>query len=295
MTRVAIIKTSDRFDGVSRAIDLLGLGAEASGKGVLIKPNFNTADPYPGSTHNDTLTALINKLREMGAASITVGDRSGPTSTARTFEDKGIHALTERLGAGLVNFETMPEERWEHIQPVGSHWRRGFHFAKPVLESDFVVSTCCLKTHGFGGGFTISLKNTIGMLHKKNMSELHTSLWSMKKMIAEANVPYSPALIVVDALEAFVDKGPMKGPVKSAGLFIAGMDRVAVDAAGVAVLKLIGSNRNIMERPVFGQEQIARAVELGLGVSGPGEMELVSDDQEGGEAVRQIGDVLRQG
>ena len=87
----------------------------------------------------------------------------------------------------------------------------------------------------------------------------------------------------------------MKGPVKSAGLIIAGMDRVAVDAAGVAVLKLIGSNRNIMERPVFGQEQIARAVELGLGVSGPGEMELVSDDQEGGEAVRQIGDVLRQG
>ena len=87
----------------------------------------------------------------------------------------------------------------------------------------------------------------------------------------------------------------MKGPVKSAGLFIAGVDRVAVDAAGVAVLKLIGSNRNIMERPVFGQEQIARAVELGLGVSGPGEMELVSDDQPGSEAVGHIRDVLRQG
>lgn len=189
----------------------------------------------------------------------------------------------------------MPKERWEQFQPDGNHWRRGFQFAKPVLESDFVVNTCCLKTHGFGGGFTISLKNTIGMLHKKNMSEFHTSLLSMKKMIAEANVPHSPALIVVDALEAFVDKGPMKGPVKSAGLIIAGVDRVAVDAAGVAVLKLIGSNRNIMGRPVFRQEQIARAVELGLGVSGPGEMELVSDDPEGGEAVGLISDVLRQG
>ncbi len=294
--RVSIIRAHDRGDGLRRSIDLLGdlLGGAGAARGrqVLIKPNFNTADPYPGSTHNDTLAALIEIFREAGAAGITVGDRSGPVSTAGTLEDKGTYALCERLGARLMNFETMPDDRWERFQPGGSHWINGFYFAKPVLEADYVVSTCCLKTHGFGGGFSISLKNTIGMLHQKNMAELHASFRSMKKMIAEANVPYSPALVVVDALEAMVDKGPMRGPLKHAGLIIAGSDRVAVDAVGVSVLKMLGSNRNIMNKRVFEHEQIARAAELGLGVSGPGEIELLWDSPEGQTTAGQIRDIL---
>ncbi len=296
VSKVAIVRTDDRGDGLRRSIDLLGDlpgGVEAvKGRQVLIKPNFNTAAPYPGSTHNDTLSALIEIFRETGAAGVTVGDRSGPASTAGTLEDKGIYALCERLGARLINFETMPDDRWERFQPGGSHWVNRFNFAKPVLEAAYVVSTCCLKTDGFGGGFTISLKNTIGMLHQKNMAELHASFLSMKKMIAEANVPYSPALVVVDALEAMVDKGPMRGPLKHAGLIIAGSDRVAVDAVGVSVLKMLGSNRNIMCKRVFEHEQIARAAELGLGISGPGEIELLWDSPEGKTTAGQIRDIL---
>ncbi len=37
--------------------------------------------------------------------------------------------------------------------------------------------------------------------------------------------------------------------------------------AGVAILKDLGSNDAVMKPAVFAQEQIARAVELGLGVS----------------------------
>jgi uncharacterized protein (DUF362 family) len=291
-TAVSIVSTADRSEGVGASIDLLDINP-AMGKDVLIKPNFNTADPYPGSTHNDTLTALIEKLREMGASSITVGDRSGPVNTEQVLSEKGIYPLCERLRVRLINFETMPEEQWEHFQPEGSHWRKGFYFAKPVLEAGCVVSTCCLKTHGFGGGVTISLKNSIGIVHKKNMTELHTSFRSMKKMIAEANVPYSPGLIVLDAIEAFVDKGPMNGPVKRAGLFIAGTDRVAVDAVGISVLKMLGSNRHVMGAPVFNQGQIERAVELGLGVSGPEGIELLpAGDEESRTAAGRIRAVL---
>ncbi len=51
-----------------------------------------------------------------------------------------------------------------------------------------------------------------------------------------------------------------------------------MDAVGLAVLKELGSNAAIMDTPIFAQEQMARAVELGLGVSGPGGIELVTDD-----------------
>ena len=62
----------------------------------------------------------------------------------------------------------------------------------------------------------------------------------------------------------------MEGLRKQADVIIAGTDRIAIDAVGLAVLKEIGSNKAIMGKKIFEQEQIARAVELGLGVAGPG-------------------------
>ena len=293
-SKVAIVSTNDRHEGVNLSVDLLGVNP-VSGKDVLLKPNFNTSDPFPGSTHNDTLEGLIYKLGTMGASSVTVGDRSGPEDTAETMRAKGIPEMCKHMGAGLVNFQDMPRERWEHVKPEGSHWRNGFHFAKPVLEAGCVVSTCCLKTHGFGGVFTVSLKNSIGMVSGRNMRELHASLLSMRKMIAEVNLAYAPGLIVVDAMEAFVDGGPMKGKIKHAGLFIGGTDRVAVDAAGVAVLKMLGSNRAIMDKPIFMQEQIRRAAELGLGASGPEGIELVTPGGESAEVAAKIRALLDKG
>jgi uncharacterized protein (DUF362 family) len=293
-SKVAIVRTTSRKEGVNRSIDLLGVDP-FQGKAVLVKPNLNTADPFPGSTHSDTLSSIIGKIREMGARGMTVGDRSGPVATSRVFAEKGLERLCGDLGAGLINFETLPDEGWVHRRPEGSHWWKGFDFARPVLEAESVVTTCCLKTHGYGAVFTLSLKLSIGMLHQRNMKELHSSLFSMRKMIAEANSVYRPDLVVLDGIEAFVDGGPMKGSRKRADLFLAGTDRVAVDAVGLAVLKKLGSNDKIMKKKIFSQGQIARAVELGLGASGPDEIEILSDDGEGARYGESLLDILREG
>jgi uncharacterized protein (DUF362 family) len=94
------------------------------------------------------------------------------------------------------------------------------------------------------------------------MTELHTSFLSMQKMIAEVNQVYTPSLILLDGIEAFVDGGPMKGVRKNADIILAGTDRIAIDAVGISILKELGSNTNIMDKKIFEQEQIARAVEL---------------------------------
>ncbi|MCB8815429.1 hypothetical protein [Desulfosporosinus shakirovi] len=60
--------------GVKRCLALFGPLAYG-GKTVLLKPNFNTADPAPGSTHNDTLEQLLLELQAAGPASLTVGER----------------------------------------------------------------------------------------------------------------------------------------------------------------------------------------------------------------------------
>ena len=278
-TKVSLVKTSDRASGIKRTIDLLGINP-AKGKAVLLKPNFNTADPFPGSTHNDTLVYLIELLKQMGAKGITIGERSGPPATSRVLREKGIYDLCQRLDVGLINFEDLPSQDWVRVRPKQSHWRDGFDVAKPVLDAACIVTTCCLKTHRFGGVFTMSLKLSVGMTHKRNMTELHASYLSMRKMIAEINQVYTPSLIVLDGIEAFVDGGPTRGSKKQADVILAGTDRIAIDAIGLAILKELGSNRAIMDKKVFEQEQIARAAELGLGITDPEKIDLIADDED---------------
>lgn len=293
-TKVSLIKTPDRASGIKRAIEILNINP-VKGNDVLLKPNFNTADPFPGSTHNDTLANLILHLKEMGAKTITIGERSGPPDTSDVLKEKGIYELCKKLDVGLINFEELPSDEWVRIKPENSHWRDGFDVARPVLDSKCIVSTCCLKTHGYGGVFTMSLKLSVGVTHKRNMSELHTSLRSMRKMIAEINQAYNPSLILLDAIEAFVDRGPAKGTKKRADVIIAGTDRVAIDAVGLSILKELGSNKAIMEKKIFEQEQIARAVELGLGVKQPEDIEILTDNEHGKIYAERLMEILLKG
>jgi uncharacterized protein (DUF362 family) len=83
------VKTRDRAAGVARAIDLLGIG-RFDGRDLFVKPNYNSADPAPGSTHEDTLVALLGKLRALGAGPLTLGDRSGMGDTRAVMEAKQV-------------------------------------------------------------------------------------------------------------------------------------------------------------------------------------------------------------
>jgi uncharacterized protein (DUF362 family) len=117
----------------------------------------------------------------------------------------------------------------------------------------------------------------------------------MRRMIAELNQGYSPNLIIMDGVEAFTDGGPSRGELAQANVMIGGTDRVALDAVGLAVLKQLISNAAIMGTPIFRQEQMARAVEVGLGVQGPDEIELVSDDEAGTAYAARLEEILARG
>ncbi len=292
-TRVALVRADNRKDGVRKAVELLKINP-CQGKDVLLKPNFNTSDPTPGSTHNDVLRELLQMIKDMGAKKVSIGDRSGPEPTAQVLQKKGIYALAREFDAQVLDLDEMGEKGYALIEPPGSHWQKGFLAARAVTEAECVVSTCCLKTHQYGGIFTLSLKNSVGIVPRKNqpfMKELHSSP-HQRRMIAEINTAYSPSLIVIDGLEAFVDGGPMTGTKKMANVFLAGTDRVAIDAVAVAILKDLGSTREIMDKKVFAQEQIARAVELKLGIGSPAAIEIITADPESEAYAGKIMQIL---
>jgi len=296
-SRVAFINTEDRKSGVQSSIKTLNINP-AKNKAVLIKPNFNTADPVPGSTHNDTLVSLVETVWAMGARSISLGERSYPL-TRDVMEQKNIIPLMQKLDVRIINFDDLERKDWVAVKPEDSHWQNGFRIARPVLEAECLISTCCLKTHQYGGVFTMSLKLHVGVVPTSRhgfeyMRELHGSAYQ-QEMIAEINAPFKPGLIVLDGIEAFVDGGPMNGKRARGNVFLASDDRVAIDAVGVAVLKSLGSNSQIMRPKIFEQRQIARAAALGLGVASSSEIEVVAADNQSLEYRNRVVEALNKG
>ena len=292
MTKVAVISTKDRVYGVNKSLELLGINP-VKGNHVIFKPNFNTADPPPASSSMETVKQLIIKLKEMGAKSITVAERSGPAKTAVVFEKKGLNGLANELDFKIVNLDEVLKEEFVLKQPEDSHWRKGFLFAKIYDDAECIVETCCLKTHMFGGHFTLSLKNAVGIVNKKNMRELHASK-HQRKMIAEINSVYKPDLIIMDGVISFVDRGPMEGTRVEANVFVAGTDKVAIDAVGVAILRILGTTPEVTNGSIFEQEQIKRAIELGVGIKSPDEIEFMTDSEEAEKLVSQIKEKLAE-
>jgi uncharacterized protein (DUF362 family) len=293
-SKVVVALDPDRVSGTKKVVRVLGM-PDLEGKTVLVKPNLNTADPAPGSTHIDTLRTMIELVKAQGPKKIVVGDRSGPSKTSRVFQEKGIFSLAEELGFECLVFDEMPKSSYVKVKPPGSHWMNGFWFAKPVLEADAVIGLCCLKTHQYGGHFTMSLKLTTGMVHRSNMTELHTSVINQRNMIAEMNYPFKPALVVMDGVEAFYTGGPMSGSRWKANLTFASHDRIALDAVGVAALKMHGSTKRIDNKLIFKHDQIRRAVELGLGASSPEMIEVIPADDMSKDVAEGIGRVLAKG
>jgi uncharacterized protein (DUF362 family) len=286
-TRVALVRTADRRDGVRRALKLLDL-TRMTGRHVVLKPNFNTADPAPAATDPGHLAQLVQEIHERGARSILLGESSGPQGTAQVMERYGVHEMGRQLGFEVVDYDTIADSDWVRFGPEGTHWPDGFAVPRHVVEAEYNVATCCLKTHAFGGVFTMALKLAVGLTPRAIRRPMHQSP-DMRRMIAELNLAYRPDLILVDGVTAFTDGGPTRGEEKRGDVVIAGSDPVAMDVVGLSILKRLGSNPAIMETPVFAQEQIARAVEIGLGVGSPDLIEFVTPDR----ASREYAEGLR--
>jgi len=272
---------------------LLGLGSIAQ-RTTFIKPNFNSADDAPGSTHEETLLALIEALRELNAGPITIGDRSGMGDTREVMTHKKIFALAKKHQLDALVFDELKAKDWIKADPKGSQWKQGFYLPKPFMDAQFKVMTCCLKTHQYGGHFTMALKNSVGLVARtipgqsyNYMRELHRSP-IQRSLITQINLAYEPDLVILDGVEAFVDGGPHQGDKARSSVIMASSSRVALDILGVAMLRRLGTNKDVSRGSIFEQEQLKQALALGLGPSRAQDIEVLSDDAQGAALAQAL-------
>lgn len=215
-TRVVIIRTDDRIEGVKAAMaqfDLSGF----KGASVAIKANYNSADPFPASTHPNTLKTMTLGLKDAGAGPMTLVERSGMGDTASVLREMGAENVASEVEFDVVVMDALGPDGYVHKIPACTHWKQGILVERHFMEADKVVQTCCLKTHQYGGHFTLSLKNAVGAIAKFDpetgynyMTELHRSPLQ-RTLIAEISQVFRNDLIIMDGLKAFVTGGPHRG------------------------------------------------------------------------------------
>lgn len=298
LSEVFVLKTTDRATGVPALLNKFGLD-DYSGKQVALKANFNSADPFPASTHLDTLRAMVQTLKNAGASGITLAERSGMGDTEQVLEQMGVLALSRELGFNAVVLDDVSKEDWIKVEKGETHWLRGFYMAKVFHDADKVVQTCCLKTHRFGGHFTLSMKNSVGLVAKKVPGGIYDYMWELhgspfqRQMIAEINNHYNLDFVLMDGIKAFTTGGPDRGTLVEPNLLLASQDRVAIDAVGVTILKMYGAKGKVGEADVFEQDQLRRATELGFGVKSATEIQLTPLNEESRFETERIEQVLK--
>lgn len=289
--RVYIIKTTDRSGGIAALIAAAGL-PDLAGKKVVIKPNFNSDDPFPATTHLDTLKAAIEFVKAASPESLVIAERSGMGETEEVLDNRGVLALAVSAEVGVINLDALEAGAWVVRGTKGTHWQNGVMIPQVVAQADYLINLPCLKTHRFGGDFTMSLKNNVGLVAKwydnyNYMYELHSSD-DQRLMIAEINREMPPQIIIMDGLKGFATGGPDQGELIEPGVLLLATDPVAIDAVGVAILRSYGTTEKVSRGKILEQDQLRRAAEQGIGTASAEAIEIVPVNKEAVPLVKRI-------
>ncbi|MFX1317752.1 MAG: DUF362 domain-containing protein [Promethearchaeota archaeon] len=236
---------------------------------VTIKPNLNTADPYPASSDANFIQALGEALLAAGAGKLQIMDASTQRVCTRDVgEAIGICDVALDLDADFISLD---EHSWiKQSFPKGKYLKSG-HIGEPALNLGKLVIAPCLKTH-FIAKFTASMKVLMGLLKRQDRLKMH--LRNLEYKIADLASYFHPTLVVMDARKVFVTKGPASGHIETPNLILASHDMVAIDVVGVRLLQSYNA-QNKLDVPVWELNQITRAKEIGFGATSDDEIKVI--------------------
>jgi len=259
-------------ESIKQAVSLIGGFGKAitDGDVVTIKPNLNTADPYPASTAPDFLKALGELLLDNGASKLRVVDSSTLRISARdTASTIGLFEVCDSLDAELIFLE---EHDWVKVKfPKGRYMKAG-SLGGPIVNPGTLIVAPCLKTHRLAR-FTGAMKIFVGWLKKSDRIRMHSR--KLEQKVVDLASYFSPSLIVMDARECFVTGGPMAGQVECTEVVLASGDMVAIDVEGVKMLQRYGA-KNRLDMDVWELPQIKHAVEIGIGAKSDDDIKVIT-------------------
>lgn len=226
---------------------------------VLLKPNFNTADPFPGSTDFEFLKIVVELVYECDPKIVMLGDSSTMSlNTRKIMEKLKIFDLEKmKLPPRVYVFDERP---WVKKEIPDGKYLRSIYVTHYLDKADKLILLPCLKTH-FLAQFTGSLKLSMGFI--KSFHRVRFHMRHLQEKIAELNKIIHPDLIIMDARKCFINRGPDKGEVANPNLILASKDRVAIDVEGIKIIQGFKGN-SLKDLNPLEITQIKKSKEFGI-------------------------------
>jgi uncharacterized protein (DUF362 family) len=272
--------TGDLRKSIELSVSLIG-GIKKlvkSGDIVLLKPNYNTADPFPGSSDPKFITSIIGMLYDAGAERVILAERTAFLHSRRVLEQAGIVEVAERAGAevrvlGKDGWQALFDRKgWRRIKVSGGKYLHNVSIAREALDIDKIVYAPLIKTH-HAADFTGGIKLSMGLV-KPFFDQTAFHARHLREKLAELGLLVKPKLIVMDARKAFITRGPAKGELREPNLILASGNQVAIDVEGLKILQSYPGSDLEGKNP-WDLMQIKHSVELGLGPHNEEEYDVI--------------------
>lgn len=228
------------YPAVCKAMDALSVPHDLRpGLKVVIKPNLVMAKSpdYPVTTHPLVVKAVVRYLREHGITDITLAESSGGLYNAEHMKN-----LYRTCGmAALEPDIRMNMDFTAQTVATGQGFKNhSFHLITPIVEADYIINICKLKTHamtGYSGGIK-NLFGTIPGLEKPQMHYRWPDIEDFSNMLLELAQTVAPQLTVIDAVDAMEGNGPTGGTSHPMQLLMAARDFYTQDYFAAGLMKL---------------------------------------------------------
>ncbi len=214
----------DALGGLDKLVD--------NNQDVLIKPNFNHHDNYPGISSVDSIATLAREVVNVTTGNVMVGDQGYYPST-EVYLSTDLVAGLEGSGAEAIHFSGTTAVRrfdWDVSHPT-------YNIYTDVHSAPIIINFPLIKRH-HTGRMTTAIKNNVGTIAGpgavSSRDYLHSlSSASFLRELAHIASVIQPELTVVDARSILTVTGPSTTygqVVNDVNTVIIGCDIVSVDA-----------------------------------------------------------------
>jgi uncharacterized protein (DUF362 family) len=258
MKPAVFIKETDDRKAFSKAI-MKRFEREWSGKRVFVKPNIVSHERYPTTTHPDVLREVLQALTEKDCE-VIVGDGPAPDagSSTKIIEHHPLQSVCGKFDVELCNLHEEPFKR------VMTKTGYKLKVSEVPFSYQYLISLPVIKYHK-GVKLTGALKNLFGFLHNRERILMHAGFKNIHRSIAELHNVFKANLTIMDGARTMRMAQELRhgGKVLRLGYMFAGKDPVALDCAGLMLLRnIIPELEGLKSQNV---EHINYAIRLGIG------------------------------